>query len=135
MGRSMSHQADRPGVRIADAAQFAMELASLIGIGLIGWHLGNKGIAGAIFALAFILLTGFIWGRFRTPGFVPTGREPTQPVSGPIRIAIELVVYLLGIFGIWWRGREQTALVVAAIMVATMLISASRYRAMWATRV
>lgn len=120
---------------IADAAQFAMELASLIGIGLIGWHLGNRGIVGTLLAVAFILLTGTVWGRYRTPGFVPTGREPTQPVSGPIRIAIELVVYLLGIFGIWWSGREQTALIVAAVMVATLVISANRYRAMWATRV
>ncbi len=131
----MSQQPVRPAVTIADAAQFAMELASLIGIGLIGWHLGNKGILGTILAVAFILLTGTVWGRYRTPGFVPTGREPTQPVSGPIRIAIELTVYLLGIFGLWWSGREQTALIVAAVMVVTLVISASRYRAMWATRV
>lgn len=131
----MSQQPDRPSVRIADAAQFAMELASLIGIGLIGWHLGNKGVLGALLAVVFILLMGAIWGRYRTPGFVPTGREPTRPVSGPIRIGIELTVYLLGIFGIWWSGREQTAWIVAAVMVATLIISAGRYRAMWATRV
>lgn len=131
----MSQQPERPGVNVADAAQFAMELASLIGIGLIGWHLGNQGVLGAILAVAFILLTGVIWGRFRTPGFVPTGREPTHPVSGPVRMALELAVYLLGIFGIWWSGREQTALIVVAVLVVTLLISVNRYRAMWATRV
>lgn len=126
---------ERPAVQISDAAQFAMELASLMGIGLIGWHLGNKGFLGAILAVVFILLTGVVWGRFRTPGFVPTGREPQVPVSGPIRIAIELGVYFLGIFGIWWSGRETTAYIVIAIMVATLVISYKRLLALWFTRV
>lgn len=133
----MSKQASqqRPQFNIGDAAQFAMELASLMGIGLIGWHLGNKGILGAILAVAFILLTGAVWGQFRTPGYVPTGREPQHPVSGPIRIAIELTVYLLGIFGIWWSGREQTAYIVLAIMILTLIISYKRLIGLWFTRV
>lgn len=133
----MSRQAtpERPPFQISDTAQFAMELASLMGIGLIGWHLGNRGFLGAILALAFILLTGTVWGRFRTPGFVPTGREPTNPVSGPVRIAIELAVYLLGIFGIWWSGREQTALIVVGIMILTLIISYRRLIGLWFTRV
>lgn len=133
----MSKQAtpERPPVQIGDAAQFAMELASLLGIGLIGWHLGDKGVLGAILAVAFILLTGTVWGRFRTPGFVPTGREPQNPVSGPIRIGIELVVYLLGIFGIWWSGREQTAYIVIGIMILTLIISHKRLLGLWFTRI
>lgn len=133
----MSKQAapERPPIQIGDAAQFAMELASLMGIGLIGWHLGNKGILGAVLAVAFILLTGVVWGRFRTPGFVPTGREPQNPVSGPVRIAIELVVYLIGIFGIWWSGREQTAYIVIGIMILTLIISYKRLIGLWFTRI
>lgn len=132
---SKSSTPQRPAVNIGDAAQFAMELASLMGIGLIGWHLGNRGILGAILAVAFILLTGTVWGRFRTPGFVPTGREPQNPVSGPVRIAIELTVYLVGIFGIWWSGREQTAMIVTGIMILTLIISYKRLIGLWFTRV
>ncbi len=124
----------RPAVGLGDAAQFAMELASLIGIGLIGWHLGNKGILGAFLAVAFILLMGTVWGRFRTPGFVPTGREPANPVSGPVRIAIEISVYLLGIFGIWWSGRETTTYIVIGVMVLTLALSYKRLMALWNTR-
>lgn len=120
---------------IGDVAQFAMELASLMGIGLIGWHLGNKGILGAVLAVVFILLMGFVWGRFRTPGFVPTGREPDHPVSGRVRIAIELVVYLLGIFGIWWSGRESTTYIVIAVMIATLALSYKRLISLWFTRI
>lgn len=125
----------RPELKFGDAFQFAMELASLLGIGLIGWHLGNKGILGAILAVVFIMLTGTVWGRFRTPGFVPTGREPANPVSGPIRIAIEIGVYLLGIFGLWWSGREETAWIVAAIMVITLAVSYKRLLGLWFTRI
>lgn len=125
----------RPSFGIGDTLQFIMELASLLGIGLIGWHLGNKGILGAILAIAFILLTGAIWGRFRTPGFVPTGREPAQPVSGPVRIALELAVYVIGIFGIWWSGREVTAYIVIAVMALTLAISYKRLLALWFTRI
>lgn len=128
-------QTDRLPVRIGDVGQFVMELASLVGIGLIGWHLPGKGVVGALLAVAMILLTGALWGRYRTPGFVPTGREPTRPVAGPVRIAIELVVYALGIFGIWWSGREQTALIVIAVMVVTLAVSWQRYRALWNTRI
>lgn len=126
---------EKPAVRVGDAAQFAMELASLMGIGLIGWHLGNRGVLGAVLAVAFILLTGVVWGRFRTPGFVPTGREPQNPVSGPVRIAIEIGVYLLGIFGIWWSGRESTAYIVVVIMIITLIISYKRLLGLWFTRI
>lgn len=125
----------KPAFNLGDAAQFAMELASLMGIGLIGWHLGNKGVLGAILAVVFILLTGVVWGRFRTPGFVPTGREPQNPVSGPVRIALELAIYLLGIFGIWWSGRESTAYIVIAIMILTLIISYKRLLGLWFTRI
>ena len=125
----------RPTFGIGDTFQFVMELASLLGIGLIGWHLGNKGIIGAILAVVFIMLTGTVWGQFRTPGFVPTGREPAKPVSGPVRIALELAIYALGIFGIWWSGRETTAMIVIAVMVLTLAVSHKRLLALWFTRV
>lgn len=128
-------QPERPVFQLSDTAQFAMELASLMGIGLIGWHLGNKGFLGAILAVAFILLTGVVWGRFRTPGFVPTGREPQHPVPGRVRIALELAIYLLGIFGIWWSGREQTALIVVGVMIVTLVISRNRLAQLWFTQV
>lgn len=133
----MSQPAQQKGLGfgIGDVLQFAMELASLFGIGLIGWHLGNKGILGAILAVVFILATGAIWGRYRTPGFEPANRPATRPVSGPIRIAIELIVYALGIFGIWWSGREDTALIMGAVMVLTLLASYKRYLALWFTRI
>lgn len=125
----------RQSFGIGDTLQFVMELASLLGIGLLGWHLGNKGVLGAILAIAFILITGGVWGRFRTPGFVPTGREPAQPVSGPVRIALELAVYAVGIFGIWWSGREETAYIVIAVMVLTLAVSYKRLLALWFTRI
>lgn len=126
---------NRPAITIGDAFQFVMELASLIGIGLIGWHLGNKGILGAILTIILIFLTGTVWGRFRTPGFVPTGREPQNPVDGPVRIAIELGVYLLGIFGLWWSGRTDTALIIIAVMFLTLIISYKRLLGLWFTRI
>ena len=125
----------RPTPQIGDGFQFLMELASLIGIGLIGWHLGDKGVIGAVLAVVLILLTGEIWRRFRTPGFVPTGEAPLNPVSGPIRIALEFAVYLLGIFGIWWSGREQTAWIVAGVMILTLVISYKRLIGLWFTRI
>lgn len=131
----MSDQQTRPTLTIGDIGQFVMEFASLLGIGLIGWHLGNKGVLGAILAVVFILATGWVWGRFRTPGFVPTGREPAVPVSGPNRIALELAVYALGIFGIWWSGRESTTWIVLAVLVVTLIVSHKRYIALWFTRV
>ncbi len=128
-------QEQRSAVSIGDIGQFMMELASLMGIGLIGWNLGQRGILGAVLAIAFILATGAVWGRFRTPGFVPNGSEPARPISGPARTALELAVYALGILGLWWSGRESTAAFISILMVLTLILSRKRYMALWATRV
>ena len=121
-------------ITIGEVGQFVMELASLMGIGLIGWHLPGKGVPGAMLAIALIVATGWVWGRFRTPGFVPTGRAPDVPVAGPVRIALELGVYALGIGGIRWSGRGQTALIIIAIAIVTTAYSWRRYVALWHTR-
>lgn len=128
-------ETNRPSIGIGDIGQFIMELASLFGIGLIGWHLAGEGALGAMLAIVLIFLTGTVWGRYRTPGFVPTGREPARPISGPIRILLEITVYAVGIVGIWWSGREQTALAVVCIMVLTLAFSYKRYIALWRTRI
>lgn len=128
-------QQERPAVGLGEALQFLMELASLFGIGLIGWNIGDKGILGAVMAVLFILLTGAVWGRFRTPGFVPTGRPPASPVDGKVRIAIELAVFALGIFGLWYGGYGLTALVVIGVLILMLVMLRYRYIALWNTRI
>lgn len=125
----------RPAVGLGETLQFLLELASLFGIGLIGWNMGDRGILGAILAVVLIILTGTIWGRFRTPGFVPTGRPPTFPVDGKTRIAIELGVFAAGIFGLWYGGYTMTALVTLVVLVLMLIALRYRYIALWNTTV
>lgn len=122
-------------VGLGAVLQFLMELASLYGIGLIGWNVGNRGVAGALLAIAFIILTGTIWGQFRTPGFEPSGRPAKFPVDGKVRIAIEVMVFLIGITGLYLGGYQMTSYVAAGVMILMFIALRDRYRALWNTSV
>lgn len=129
----MTDSAPRQQLGLSEILQFVMELASLFGIGLIGWNVVDRGIPGAILAVVMIIATGTVWGRFRTPGFVPTGREPQNPVPGKVRIAIELTVFVIGIFGLWYGGYANTAVAVTVALILMLIVARDRYIALWFT--
>lgn len=108
----------REPVSAGAIGQFFLEIAGLIGVARLGWHLGDGGLMGLSLAALFVAIAGGVWGIFRTPGFVPTGNTPVVSTPGPIRLVIELGFFLVAAWGLWISGWNLAAIVmIIAIIV------------------
>lgn len=101
------------------AGQFLLEVAGLIGIGRLGWYLGEEPAMSLALAALFVALAGAGWGLFRTRGFVPNGRDPIVAIPGPARLALEVGFFVLASGGLWVSGGRVTGVV---LLTCTILI-------------
>jgi hypothetical protein len=74
-------------------ARFLLELSALFILGLWGWHRRDDGFR-IVVALAIPLVAAALWGTFAVPHDPSRSGSAPVPVSGPIRLALEL-----GFFG------------------------------------
>jgi hypothetical protein len=88
------------------ALRFALELAALAAVGWWGWDAG-----GPLLGLAAVGAVVVVWGAFVAP-------KRRFDLAGPIRLAIELVVWLAA--GAALYGVGQTALAVAFVLLAVV---------------
>ena len=88
------------------ALRFALELAALGAVGWWGWDAG-----GPLLALAALAAVVVVWGAFVAP-------KRRFDLSAPIRLAIELVVWLAAGAGLYGVG--HTALAVAFVVLAVV---------------
>lgn len=86
------------------AGQFLLEVVGLIGMARLGWYLGGEGPRRIVLATLLVILAGALWGIFRTPGFVPSGRDPVVPIPGPMRLAVEVLFFAVASWGLWISG-------------------------------
>jgi hypothetical protein len=78
------------------ALRFVLELGSLIAIGAWAHRAAGGGALGWCAAIAAVALVAAAWGVFAVPGDPSrSGRAPV-PVSGWIRLGIELAVFFGG---------------------------------------
>lgn len=89
------------------AIRFALELATLAAYGWWGWRLGDGGFTGMVLAILLPVLGGSAWAVFRTPGD-GAGRA-LMPVSGPVRLVIELALVGIAAYGVWTAGSRAAA--------------------------
>ncbi len=100
---------------------FLLEVAGLIGVARLGWHLGTSFAWRLSLSALFVALAGALWTIFRTRGFVPSGGEPVVAVPGPIRVLIEMGFYALATWGLWASGWEIAAIVyVAGVIIVAI---------------
>jgi Protein of unknown function (DUF2568) len=88
------------------ALRFALEFAALAAVGWWGWDAG-----GPLLALAAVAAVVVVWGAFVAP-------KRRFDLAAPIRLAIELVVWLAA--GAALYGVGHTALAVAFVVLAVV---------------
>jgi hypothetical protein len=96
----------------------------------IGWNLGT-GITRWIFALVLGLGSVLVWGFFRTPGMPPVrqdGKAHIIPTPGPVRLVIELGLFLLAGIGLWWTGYRWAAETLWTFAALLYMLSFARIR-------
>lgn len=97
--------------------RFLLELAAVAGFGLAGWNLGDSPLWRWPLVLLLPLAAAALWGIFAVPGDPSRSGAAPVPVSGGVRLLLELLV-LCGGAAAWWIAGHRTAALVLAILVA-----------------
>jgi hypothetical protein len=109
------------------AVRFVLELAALYALGLWGWRHGDGGwrfvIAGVI-----PLIAAALWGTFTVPGDPSRSGSAPVPVSGLVRLALELGFFASATLALYDLGYTVLTATFSAAIVVHYLLSYDRIR-------
>ena len=111
------------------ALRFILEMIGLFAMGLWGWRQG-EGVMRFVFALALPVLASVLWGTFRVPGDKSSSGKAPVPVSGFVRLLLELVFFG---FAAWALFTVQPVLGWVFAIVVFIHYAASYDRVNWLT--
>ena len=106
---------------------FILELAMWGSFAWIGWNAGD-GVTRWLFAILFCGGAILLWGFFRTPGMPPAGKPGIFPTPGPVRLVIEIGLFLLAGIGLWMTGYRWAAETLWTFTALNYILSLSRIR-------
>jgi hypothetical protein len=124
----------RPVVTTAEVGMFLLEIVGLIGIGRLGWEIGETRAWSLALSALFVSLASAVWALFRTRGFVPSGADPVVAIPGPARVVVEYVFYAVGAWGLWVSGWRIAAAVFAVGIVVVSVALRERLTGLLANR-
>lgn len=106
---------------------FLLELVALFAFGLWGWYVG-EGFFKLLLAIILPVLAAIIWGVFGTVGDSrgQPGTKPPVAVSGPIRLALEVGIFVLATLAFWAAGLPTLALIYGLVALVQRLVSYQR---------
>ena len=113
------------------ALRFVLELAALVGIGALVWHLG-EGIVAWIGVIAAPLAAGAAWGTFNVADDPSRSGKAPVAVPGWIRLVLEVAVLVGGAIGIAVAWSCPAGIVLGALVALHYV--ASYRRVAWLTR-
>lgn len=105
------------------ALRFVLELAALFGLGFAGWRLAHP-----IVGIGLAVLAAVAWAVFAVPNDPSRGGKAPRPVSGAVRLALELLVLGGGAVGFMIAGAPIVGLVLAALLALHLAFSPQRLR-------
>jgi hypothetical protein len=108
-------------------ARFLLEVAALVALGYWGYRMVD-GDLRFVLAAAVPLLAAVVWGIFAVPGDPSRSGKAPVPVSGSIRLAIELAFFASGAYALYASDMQSLALVFALAVAVHYLISMDRIR-------
>lgn len=101
-------------------ARFLCELAMLAALAFWGFGAGD-GIWALVAGLGAPLLAAVVWGAFVAP-------RARWPVPAPVRVAIELVLFVVAAAALAAAGQPLAAVVLGVAGVATSLLNEAQER-------
>ncbi len=106
---------------------FLLEVGMWLSFGWIGWNAGD-GTSRWLIALVLATAAILIWGIFRTPGMPPAGKPGVFPTPGPVRLILEVGLFLLAGYGLWVTGYRWIAETLWTFAALIYILSFSRIR-------
>lgn len=105
--------------------RFLLELAALAAMAFWGWNLAD-GILGIIYAIVIPVLAAVLWGVFAVPNDPSRSGKAPVPVSGTIRLVIELSIFAVSIWMVYNMGYSLFSRLFGAAVVTHYLLSMDR---------
>ena len=102
--------------------RFLLELAALAAMAYWGWTM-HGGIGRGVWVVGLPLVAAFLWGTFRVPG--DPGKAPV-PVSGPVRLLLEVVFFGAAVEFLAAAGHEDLSLILGGVILLHYLASYDR---------
>lgn len=109
------------------ALRFALELAALAGLVVGAWHLVEGPLRWPL-GIAAPLLAATVWGTFNVPDDPSRSGNAPRPVSGPTRLALELIVLAAGFGGFAIADLTGAAVALGAATVIHYAVAWRRVR-------
>jgi hypothetical protein len=107
------------------ALRFVLEIAALGGFGALAWRMSEGWWRyGAVIVVVAVVMT--LWGVFAVPDDPSRSGNAPVPVSGLLRLGLELAVLLGGAAAFYWAGYTTPALVLAALVALHYALSGER---------
>jgi Protein of unknown function (DUF2568) len=100
--------------------RFLCELAMLAALALWGFGAGD-GLWAWLAGLGAPLLAALVWGAFVAP-------RARWPVPAPVRVAIELVLFVAAAAALGAAGQQPAAMVLGVAGIATSLLNEAQER-------
>jgi hypothetical protein len=108
-------------------SRFLLEIAALVALGNWGYGMVENGLR-YVLAAGIPLLAAAVWGIFAVPGDPSRSGKAPVPVSGGLRLAIELAFFALAAFAMYASGMQTLALIFAAAIAVHYLVSIQRIK-------
>ncbi len=97
--------------------RFLLELGALAAVGYWGWTSAD-GLLKPVLALAAVGAVILVWALFISP-------KPAIDASAPLRLALELAVWLAAGAALWAAGHGSLALAFVVVAIASGALNAA----------
>lgn len=112
------------------ALRFFLEIGALVGVGYWGWQ-SYEGWLQYLTGIGLPLLMMSLWGTFAVPGDPSRSGNAPIPISGKLRLVLELAVFGFGLWAFYKSGQSKIALAMATLLVLHHLLYLDRLRWLW----
>ncbi|MFD3745955.1 YrdB family protein [Nocardia sp. NPDC058633] len=107
------------------AVRFLLELIAITSFGVLGWRAFDSPWR-YLLVVVLPVAAALLWGTFAVPDDPSRGGGAPVPVSGPVRLGVELAVLFGGAAALWGAALPRWALVSAAALVGYHLLAYDR---------
>lgn len=107
------------------AIRFILELCALFAMGMWGWRLSD-GWPRFLLALVIPVVAAAAWGTFAVPDDPSRSGGAPIPVSGTVRLLLEVAIFGVGAWALWAVGYPQWGASFAIVVILHYAISYDR---------
>lgn len=109
------------------ALRFLLELVAWGAVGVWGWKVTGAPLR-YLLAIGLPLLVMTLWGVFAVPDDPSRSGSAPVPVSGVVRLLLELAVFAAGAVALWSAGYPRWGIVLAIVVGLHYAVSYDRIR-------